>query len=371
MLDTITLRNFKAFDDLELDLSNITLLSGLNGSGKSTILQALGLIRQSFDSSFLSSGNIALSGSLVDIGTGHDVLYHNFDKPEIQIGIRGREHGEKFNLLWTADVTSEADVLTCKENAEIDYDNLPIVFSDMFQFLRADRITPDVTFPKSQHAIRQQRFLGPRGEYTAHFLMEFADEIRVPNVLRRRRDSGAGSLGAQVNEWLQEFSPGVRVEAVKVPMTDLVRLVYSYRGEGAAYGESLRPTNVGFGLTHVLPVIVASLASVPGALVVVENPEAQIHPRGQTSLGFLLALTASTGVQIIVESHSDHVLNGIRLAVKERALCPNQVKLHFFSRNHGESSTFQTTKVGIDGRLSHWPEAFFDEWEKSLDRLLG
>ncbi len=119
---------------------------------------------------------------------------------------------------------------------------------------------------------------------------------------------------------MQEFSPGVRVGAEPVPMTDLVRLVFSYKGEGAAHGDPLRPTNVGFGLTHALPVIVACLAAEPGTMLVVENPEAQLHPRGQVSIGRLLALTAASGVQVIIESHSDHVLNGIRLAVKDGLL---------------------------------------------------
>ncbi|WP_343502287.1 MULTISPECIES: AAA family ATPase [Roseobacteraceae] len=153
-------------------------------------------------------------------------------------------------------------------------------------------------------------------------------------------------------------------------MTDLVRLIFSYRGEGAAYGDPLRPTNVGFGLTHALPVVTACLAAKPGTMLVVENPEAQLHPRGQSMIGRLLALTAANGTQVIVETHSDHVLNGIRLAVKEEFLVPDVVRLHFFSRLPGEASSFESPVLGPDGRLSYWPDGFFDQWERSLDRLL-
>jgi predicted ATPase len=370
MLDYIGLENFKAFDDIELSLGGLTVLSGLNGSGKSTVLQAIGVLRQSFDGNFLLNGELALNGELVEIGTGRDVLYQGFDKLEIAIALSETRQGESISYRWQAPANPDADVLAC--SARPDRGKLPLldIFNIGFQFLRADRITPSVTSPKSQNAVRQQRFLGAKGEYTAHFLLEFGEQITTAEIVRSSHEGRAGSLIAQVNAWMQEFSPGVRVEPVPVPMTDLVRLVFSYKGEGAAYGEPLRPTNVGFGLTHALPVITACLAAEPGTVLVVENPEAQLHPRGQASMGRLLALTAANHVQVIVESHSDHVLNGIRLAVKEGLLVPRQAKLHFFSRKPGEPSSYETPELTREGRLSYWPAGFFDQWEKSLDRLL-
>lgn len=369
MLDYIGLENFKAFDEVELSLAGLTLLSGLNGSGKSTILQAIGVLRQSFDGKFLLKGDLALNGDLVDIGTGRDALYQAFDVPEIAISLGETRQGHSVSYRWQATADPEADVLACSARPESG--ELPLdLFNQGFQFLRADRITPSVTFPKSQNAVRQQRFLGPRGEYTAHFLLEFGEQVMTADIVRSPHERRAGSLLSQVNAWMQEFSPGVRVEPMPVPMTDLVRLVFSYKGEGAAYGEPFRPTNVGFGLTHALPVITACLAAEPNTLLVVENPEAQLHPNGQASIGRLLALTAANNVQVIVESHSDHVLNGIRLAVKEGLLAPQQTKLHFFSRTPGQASSYETPTLSAEGRLSYWPAGFFDQWEKSLDRLL-
>ncbi|QOV93438.1 DUF3696 domain-containing protein [Novosphingobium sp. ES2-1] len=371
MLDFIGLENFKAFDDLELSLGSLTLLSGLNGSGKSTVLQAIGVLRQSFDGRFLLAGELALNGELVEIGTGRDALYQGFSKPEIAWSLGESRDGQENVYRWTATAESDADVLTCTAMPERSKLPLLDLFDRGFQFLRADRITPAVTFPKSQDAVRQKRFLGARGEYTAHFLLEFGEQITAAEIVRSAHEEKAFSLIAQVNAWMQEFSPGVRVAAQPVPMTDLVRLVFTYKGEGVAHGDPLRPTNVGFGLTHALPVITACIAAEPGTMLVVENPEAQLHPRGQVSIGRLLALTAANGVQVIVESHSDHVLNGIRLAVKNSLLAPQQIKLHFFSRNSGQASSYQTPTLTEDGRLSYWPEGFFDQWEKSLDKLLG
>jgi predicted ATPase len=103
----------------------------------------------------------------------------------------------------------------------------------------------------------------------------------------------------------------------------------------------------------------------------IENPEAHLHPRGQVAMGRLMALAASIGVQILVETHSDHVLNGIRLAVKAGEIPPDDVKLHFFRRDRETKATvIETPPVARDGRLGFWPEDFFDQWEKSLDELL-
>lgn len=371
MLKAIALKNFKAFGEVDLPFGRLTLLSGLNGSGKSSILQSLGLLRQSYDAGFLSDGDVGLNGSLVDIGTGRDILYQEFSEPVVEIGLAVSANETDLVLSWRLKVETESDVLTCEEWPPTIEKHQVNLFQPGFQFLRADRITPSVTFPKSQHAVRHDRFLGARGEYTAHFLLEFGEDLET-TVLVPHPDAGeATSLLAHVNAWMQDFSPGMRVEPRPVPMTDFVRVEYSFRGEGAAYGEPLRPTNVGFGLTHALPVVTACLAAKPGSLIIVENPEAQLHPRGQAAVGRLLALTAAAGAQVIIESHSDHVLNGIRLAAKEGILEPADAELHFFTRQPGRSSDYETPKLGRDGRLSFWPKNFFDQWERSLDQLLS
>jgi predicted ATPase len=135
-----------------------------------------------------------------------------------------------------------------------------------------------------------------------------------------------------------------------------------------------RSTSVGFGITYVLPVLVAVLSSAPGSIVLVENPEAHLHPKGQVRIGELLARAAAIGIQVIVETHSDHVLNGIRLAVHSGKIEPESVAFHYFSRVEEAGrvrASVESPKIDKDGRLDRWPEGFFDEWDKSLERLLA
>src|SRR5262249_31324588 len=137
----------------------------------------------------------------------------------------------------------------------------------------------------------------------------------------------------QVNAWMQELCPGVNVEAAGIEGMDSVRLSYGFgysSTSGLNTSRRRRPTHVGFGLTYVLPIVVACLTSDSGTLLLLENPEAHLHPRGQSRMAALIAAAASVGAQVIVETHSDHVLNGVRIAVKQRQLPPENVAVHFF-----------------------------------------
>lgn len=369
-ISQLVLENFKAFEEIAVPFGSLTLLSGLNGSGKSSIVQALGLLRQSLDAGALRSGQMLLNGPLVEIGIGRDLLFQGFARAMVGIGLVAGENEHPQYLEWLSDVSLDADVLPCSDRADLLEQTRVNLFQPGFQFLRADRITPAPVFPRSQHAVGTERFLGSRGEFTAHFLLRFGEELHVPRERRHGSAPDAPGLLTQVNAWMQEFSPGVRVEAQDVPMTDFTRLAYSYRGEGAAYSDSMRPTNVGFGLTHALPVVTACLAAEAGTLLVIENPEAQLHPKGQAAIGRLLALTAAGDVQVVAESHSDHVMNGIRIATKDGEISPDETKLHFFRRRDDRSVELETPVLGLDGRLSFWPEYYFDQWERSLDTLL-
>jgi predicted ATPase len=153
---------------------------------------------------------------------------------------------------------------------------------------------------------------------------------------------------------------------------DLISLQYSYV-TGQQISNPYRSTNVGFGITYTLPILVAILSSLSGALLLLENPEAHLHPKGQVKIGDLIARAASCGIQVVVETHSDHVLNGIRLAVHAGRLHPEHVQLHFFERKEQQGSMRNVVispHIDRDGRIDRWPEGFFDEWDRSLEALI-
>jgi predicted ATPase len=156
----------------------------------------------------------------------------------------------------------------------------------------------------------------------------------------------------------------------EVAGADLVRLSFSF-GTGVSESNPYRPTNVGFGLAYSLPIVVACLSTAEGGLVLLENPEAHLHPQGQMEIGRLVASAAAAGIQLLVETHSDHVLNGVRLAVKRGLIDATSVVFHYFSREVSPpGSRFVSPQIRPDGRLTFWPEGFFDQWDKALLELV-
>ena len=181
----------------------------------------------------------------------------------------------------------------------------------------------------------------------------------------------------QIQRWLNIISPGAKVACEKVEIGSRTRYFQS-----VAYGDKkFKPENVGFGVSDILPVLTTLLTSRPGDIVIIENPEAHLHPKGQAKMGELLARAAAYGVQLFVETHSDHVINGIRVAVADKLIQPGDVNIAFFERReHGvsrddgsvETETYaevRNIKMDKRGFLSEYPEGFMDEWNKQLLEL--
>ena len=317
MIERIQLAGFKAFDTLDLLLGRLTLLSGLNSAGKSSILQAFALVRQSLDAGMLGprkQTDLLLNGTLVELGTASDIYceYSRRVPPEMTLSFYSAAND---NIGWRARVENPAaDVLPVEKFSGKYGTAFARLARRRFQYLRADRLSPGPVYPRSHREVVRKRSLGAQGQYTVHYLTQFRDDV-VANR-RVRVDNVGRSLLSQVTHWMGKISPDVRIEPEAMAGTDFVRVRFGFGSSGGLTGSSLyRPTHVGFGLTYTLPVVVALLATPPRGLLLLENPEAHIHPRGQAALGTLISLAASGGTQVLLETHSDHVLNGIRLAL--------------------------------------------------------
>jgi predicted ATPase len=367
LIRKLRLQNFKRFNDLSLELGALTLLSGLNGMGKSSVLQAMLLLRQSYQQGQGESwaSGLALNGDLVCIGTARDALYDAAQEDKIGFEL----HFDNNAIgIWEFAYDSESDVLSLISVPVDSSIQRSSLFTDSFQYLQAERLGPRTAFKMSDFQVRQHRQLGTNGEFTPHFLSTFRDD-QIPNTDLSHPNARSLTLLSQVEAWLGEVSPGTKIHINESRGIDLVSLQYSF-----GLSKEYRATNVGFGITYTLPIIVAALSAKPGTLLLIENPEAHLHPRGQSKMGYLLARTAAQGVQIILETHSDHVLNGIRLAVHNGKLDPESVYLHFFQQNEAQneiSSKVVSPKINRRGRINTWPSGFFDEWDINLEALLS
>ncbi len=367
MIRLLRMKNFKCFENQAVELGALTLLSGLNGMGKSTLLQALLLLRQSFQQGQLRETGLSLNGDLVKIGTALDALFE--DAKEEKIGFEvylGNGNEGK----WIFNYNKEFDVLALDQSPLNDKIYQSALFKDDFHYLQAERLGPRRFFEMSAFQVWQHGQIGVSGEFTAHFLATYGAEKILKESLAHPRAESL-KLEDQVEAWMEEISPGARIRIDLHKGMDLVNLDYSFI-TGKHVSSNFRSTNVGFGLTYTLPVIVALLASDEGSLIIIENPEAHLHPEGQVRIGELMALAAGAGIQVLVESHSDHILNGIRLSVYNRKIAPDEVKLHYFERKdiHEGQTSVVTPTIDRNGRIDRWPDGFFDVWDKCLETLL-
>lgn len=358
----------------------LTLLSGLNGSGKSSIMQSLLLVRQLTLQSGLQPSRISFSGEYVDLGRGRDVLFTSATNDAFAIGVKDDAVGD-VRLEFQVERETGDTAWTTHDSVRKDATQLALdgfaLFSGVggagrlaeFNYLNAERFGPRKALPTE--GSRGQAFnLGAHGEYVLDALLVHQDRITLSSGDPRRIEGAEGDrLRDQLDAWLAEISPGVRLAIAGVPNADLAVGSFSFGREGELRSPEYRATNVGFGLSYILPVLAALLSAPQGGLVLIENPEAHLHPRGQTKMGELCARAAAAGVQVIIETHSDHVLDGARLSVRGQIVAPKDLRFHYLFQNGGKAER-RSPSVDADGRLSEWPEGFFDQHRRNAAGLV-
>lgn len=362
MISALDIRAFKRLVATRLEFAPLTVLTGLNGAGKTTVLQALLLAREA---STTQSGTVPLNGPFgLELGTVQDVL-----------NLHAAVEASEIQFTATLDDGSQLRVVLDASNAGLL--NLPIreripepaanTLGDTqraFTYLSADRLGPKDVLGAS--AIPTQELaVGTRGEFAAHVLavLGLSEKVSVGRRHPARQDDTF--LKYQVEAWLSEIVRPTEIDAVWFPNTAVTAL--RFRSPG---GDWVRAPNMGFGVSYSLPIVLAGLLAPARGMVLVENPEAHLHPAGQSSIGVFLAMLASDGVQVVVETHSDHVLNGIRRAIAELKRIPaERAIVHFFDVDADGMPDVATLKFTAAGGLSAWPSRFFDQYEMDVAAL--
>ncbi|MBQ7583599.1 MAG: DUF3696 domain-containing protein [Lachnospiraceae bacterium] len=363
MLRKIKLENFKCFREISIPVRPVSVLAGLNGAGKSTVLQSLLLTKQSV----YSNGTLEflnLEGNTIKMGAAGDILCES--APDNLIHFTFNDEEKECSLAFcVSDSGMEKQIAT--EGQPI---IVPTWISEL-RYLSAFRISPQNSYDMIGISKSKVFEYGNNGEFCIQFLAEYgrrniAQEKMLP--MEARNDSGT-TIQDAVAYWLNFISPGV-IPVVRAERdTGNATLQFEYL-EGDHKSRTHRNINVGFGITYVLPIVVAIMAAKPGDLLLLENPEAHVHPGGQIFLGRMIALAAGCGIQLLVETHSDHVMNGIRLAVHRGEVSSEAVNFLYFERSREGEHTCREIHTDRKGKLSEWPKGFFDSWDEALTELL-
>ena len=111
------------------------------------------------------------------------------------------------------------------------------------------------------------------------------------------------------------------------------------------------------------------LSNIFGDILIIENPEAHLHPYAQSILSKFLAGVSRVGVQVLVESHSEHILDGFRIIVHDKIIDLNEINILYFDKN--DETYFHKIDIKDDGDIENWPTNFFDQSTNDLNYLYG
>ena len=206
--------------------------------------------------------------------------------------------------------------------------------------------------------------LGLSGEYTAAILHANSTHQVVPIS---DQDTTRVSLQSEVNLWLDRF--GLAAEA---QLADRGRLGIGLKITPVGSEQELDLTSVGVGVSQVLPVIVLCLLADRGDLVILEQPELHLHPALQQKLGDFLLDCAKSGRQLLVETHSEHLVNRVRLRVADLSGSDeDMVGLLFAEQRDGVTEFRQSIVDPYGGSETDWPMGFFDVSAREAQALVA
>lgn len=350
----LSIEGYKCFkENTTFEFKNITLLTGANSAGKSSVIQSLLLLKKISQGSLseqypwinldLNDSNFALElGKYDDIKTRTDNDYDDFfntgptdisfvlNEGKAQIGLKDNINAEKNVKVSSDDISVES----FKKNLD-----------KGFVYLNAERMAPHYVYKNTDYA----DLCDCHGTNTGNVIQRHENDNC--SIARSYSNSDKNKWSIELDKWIDYIFPGVAVEVIPSGGDH-----YQVKVLGSA------ATNVGFGITYALPILVSGLTVPEGGILIVENPEAHLHAKAQSNMGYFLARMAAAGLRIIIETHSEHIVNGIRRMIVEgkTEMSHEDMTIYFFDNKEDENGIMEIT-IDNNGNLSSFPEDFFDQ----------
>ncbi len=399
-------------NECAIDIRPLTILAGANNSGKSSIMQPLLMLKQTLEAPY-DPGPLLIDGPNVQFTLAEQFLSK----------LVGEERADRFQIrIESSGFNSSFSTTTTFRKVPI---GIVLVEMKTKSKLRDDQLLQDITlFPemppeeiklladqnpmlKGFDAVRRSRcFLRLESQDGNAFFdvtpsilkSQIFNSIYIPGLrgnperLYKLTSTGPRYPGtfeiyaaSIIHEWqemtdnrLQTLADALytlgltgQIGTKKIGDTRIElqvgRLPYDKTGET----DMVSITDVGFGVSQILPVLVALIVVEPGRLVYLEQPELHLHPRAQVALAQVLAEAAKRGVRVVAETHSSLLLLAVQTLVAEGILSPELVKLHWFTRSENGATKINTADLDEAGAYGDWPEDFDDVDLKAQSRYLN
>lgn len=330
MLTSLELQGFKSFYEETIDLNRLTVLTGLNSSGKSSVIQALRMTdRLCRKHSFLLPG----------YGDFKELKNRHWDKP-LRIVVkdnRGLEYalGEHEGSIGGIN------------------DEFPLLL-----YISASRFGPQVSIPIFANEDEPDEL----GQNVVKSIECHRDDIINP--ILKRDDTEGNTFWFVLASWMKVISPSMKFDYEILSRADTSYTTFNGH----------RAKNVGFGLSYTLPVIAALLLGTirKNSIVIIENPEAHLHAKAQTEMADLIARCVEAGAQVIIETHSDHLFDGLRIFIKEHPGFEQKMNCFWFELDEDGNTNPEQIVLNHKGRIvnEEIPPHFMDQFEYNSQRLL-
>lgn len=347
MRSTLEIKNFKCFTSQKINMSALTILVGGNGMGKSTIVQSLLLLRQCIE----KRKEILLNGIYdLSLGTFDSIINCEATDNVLSFAIYDEDMQIIANTKLTIDETSSDNMMVMKQKGYFSKRNVGLL-APYFYYLSAERLGPRMS-QRNTSLIYPNT--GIYGEYTAQILYHYCYQ----KISEKRQNKLEKSLflQKQVNAWLNTIIPNVEVKAE----SNLSMQVSQILLKNSISNDYLQSTNIGFGISYALPIIVTGLIAQEGCFFIVENPEAHLHPAAQSAMGKFIAMLANSGLFVILETHSDHILDGIQIYAAQNSIPQDNIIINNFEII---DNNVNVTSIMYDDKYQYsmWPRHFMDQ----------
>lgn len=347
MINSIEIKNYKCFKHRLINFNKANLLLGTNSGGKSSVIQTILLskmasngIKQQLKSLDLSTNEYELNLYGFD-----EIIADNADEDSIYLKLKYDNYNIGMEFLPTDD----------NNVVSINFDSDNKEFNNNIIYLGAERVISK----EQKNGNIDNIMLGHSNEYIGYIIEKGKKKLIDVDISRNHWESkDINFLDMQINSWLNYVLPGSKVSTSSGKDNNISLI----------FGTNSHQTNIGYGVSFVLPIIVAGLIAKSNSIIVVENPELHLHPQAQSRIAIFLAMIASAGVQVIIETHSEHIVNGFRksLLSNNHPLDSSDLTINYFSVINSEAYVMEEVTLNENAEITHWPEGFMDQEEKDL-----
>ena len=339
MITNIKLENFKCFRQLDINPKLLTVLIGPNGTGKSSVLQALLLLKQS-----VGEDQLEYQGELINLGSTADIAPNYLEEhPPLGLGFEGNESGRDLQCYVYYSMAEPSPP-----------DTLPLPHDPAGTLLKGLRVVPAVrglVRPRYSLGVEyvkeislQDRLGNQESQLATNLAYSRPSEERLSKMLRKVTGTGLRA----------EMSPPQSVEVKSTAPSGAVNMVAE-----------------GFGANALIQLLYQLITAEKGATVLIEEPEIHLHPKAQAELAETLAETAKAeDKQIIMTTHSEHIAGRLLTLVAENRLTTDELAIYSFEKDEKGECAASEIEITERGQTKGGLRSFFDTDLDEVDRYI-